>query len=67
MAPGRLCHPALGGQSECFFRGWAGLGRAPLKLCVPAQVEFPPKVLQQNPPNGWFRLLPFPRAEEDSG
>ncbi|ELK15475.1 RasGAP-activating-like protein 1 [Pteropus alecto] len=30
-------------------------------------VEFPAKVLQQNPPNGWFRLLPFPRAEEDSG
>lgn len=30
-------------------------------------VEFPPKILQQNPPNGWFRLLPFPRAEEDSG
>ncbi|KAM8816946.1 rasGAP-activating-like protein 1 isoform 2-T2 [Rhynchonycteris naso] len=30
-------------------------------------VEFPPKVLQQNPPNGWFRLLPFTRAEEDSG
>nr|XP_014336611.1 PREDICTED: rasGAP-activating-like protein 1 isoform X3 [Bos mutus] len=30
-------------------------------------VEFPPQVLQHNPPNGWFRLLPFPRAEEDSG
>ncbi|XP_028019472.2 rasGAP-activating-like protein 1 isoform X2 [Balaenoptera acutorostrata] len=30
-------------------------------------VEFPPQVLQQNPPNGWFHLLPFPRAEEDSG
>ncbi|XP_058387447.1 rasGAP-activating-like protein 1 [Diceros bicornis minor] len=30
-------------------------------------VEFPPQVLQQNPPNGWFRLLPFPRADEDSG
>ncbi|XP_066116606.1 rasGAP-activating-like protein 1 isoform X2 [Saccopteryx bilineata] len=30
-------------------------------------VEFTPKVLQQNPPNGWFRLLPFTRAEEDSG
>ncbi|XP_006870574.1 PREDICTED: rasGAP-activating-like protein 1 [Chrysochloris asiatica] len=30
-------------------------------------VEFPPEVLQQNPPNGWFRLLPFPRAEEDAG
>nr|XP_023415256.1 rasGAP-activating-like protein 1 isoform X1 [Loxodonta africana]XP_023415257.1 rasGAP-activating-like protein 1 isoform X1 [Loxodonta africana] len=30
-------------------------------------VEFPPQVLQQNPPNGWFRLLPFPRAEEDVG
>ncbi|XP_057347212.1 rasGAP-activating-like protein 1 isoform X5 [Manis pentadactyla] len=30
-------------------------------------VEFPPQVLQQDPPNGWFRLLPFPRAEEDSG
>uniref|UniRef100_A0A8D1BIH2 RasGAP-activating-like protein 1 n=1 Tax=Sus scrofa TaxID=9823 RepID=A0A8D1BIH2_PIG len=30
-------------------------------------VEFPPQVLQQNPPNGWFRLLPFPRVEEDSG
>ncbi|KAG8504622.1 RasGAP-activating-like protein 1 [Galemys pyrenaicus] len=29
-------------------------------------VEFPPQVLQQNPPSGWFRLLPFPRAEEDS-
>ncbi|XP_073737186.1 rasGAP-activating-like protein 1 isoform X3 [Callorhinus ursinus] len=24
-------------------------------------------VLQQNAPSGWFRLLPFPRAEEDSG
>ncbi|XP_059264456.1 rasGAP-activating-like protein 1 isoform X2 [Mustela nigripes] len=30
-------------------------------------VEFPPRVLQQNAPRGWFRLLPFPRAEEDSG
>uniref|UniRef100_A0A3Q2HGC5 RAS protein activator like 1 n=1 Tax=Equus caballus TaxID=9796 RepID=A0A3Q2HGC5_HORSE len=30
-------------------------------------VEFPPQVLQQKPPNGWFRLRPFPRAEEDSG
>ncbi|XP_062942753.1 rasGAP-activating-like protein 1 isoform X3 [Cynocephalus volans] len=30
-------------------------------------VEFPPQTLQQKPPNGWFRLLPFPRAEEDSG
>ncbi|XP_027431295.1 rasGAP-activating-like protein 1 isoform X1 [Zalophus californianus] len=30
-------------------------------------VEFPPQVLQQNAPSGWFRLLPFPRAEEDSG
>ncbi|XP_036908045.1 rasGAP-activating-like protein 1 isoform X1 [Sturnira hondurensis] len=30
-------------------------------------VEFPPKVLQQSPPNGWFRLLPFPGAEEGSG
>ncbi|XP_043757644.1 rasGAP-activating-like protein 1 isoform X4 [Cervus elaphus] len=30
-------------------------------------VEFPPQVLQHNPPNGWFRLQPFPRAEEDSG
>ncbi|KAM9055259.1 rasGAP-activating-like protein 1 isoform 3-T3 [Megaptera novaeangliae] len=30
-------------------------------------VEFPPQVLQQNPPNGWFHLLPFPRVEEDSG
>ncbi|XP_073737184.1 rasGAP-activating-like protein 1 isoform X1 [Callorhinus ursinus] len=30
-------------------------------------VEFSPQVLQQNAPSGWFRLLPFPRAEEDSG
>ncbi|XP_060049028.1 rasGAP-activating-like protein 1 isoform X2 [Erinaceus europaeus] len=30
-------------------------------------VEFPPQLLQQNPPDGWFRLLPFPKAEEDSG
>nr|XP_020012511.1 rasGAP-activating-like protein 1 [Castor canadensis] len=30
-------------------------------------VEFPPQVLLQKPPNGWFRLLPFPRAEEDCG
>ncbi|XP_043295670.1 rasGAP-activating-like protein 1 isoform X7 [Cervus canadensis] len=30
-------------------------------------VEFPPQVLQHNPPNGWFRLQPFPRAEEGSG
>ncbi|XP_007936377.1 rasGAP-activating-like protein 1 [Orycteropus afer afer] len=30
-------------------------------------VEFSSQVLQQKPPNGWFRLLPFPRAEEDAG
>ncbi|KAB1255785.1 RasGAP-activating-like protein 1 [Camelus dromedarius] len=30
-------------------------------------VEFPPQVLEQNPPNGWFHLLPFPRADEDAG
>ncbi|XP_047418031.1 rasGAP-activating-like protein 1 isoform X1 [Sciurus carolinensis] len=30
-------------------------------------VEFPPQTLQQKPPNGWFRLLPFPGTEEDSG
>ncbi|XP_029777481.1 rasGAP-activating-like protein 1 [Suricata suricatta] len=30
-------------------------------------VEFPAAVLQRSPPSGWFRLLPFPRAEEDSG
>lgn len=30
-------------------------------------VEFSPQRLHQNPPDGWFRLLPFPRAEEDSG
>ncbi|KAM6166390.1 rasGAP-activating-like protein 1 [Erethizon dorsatum] len=30
-------------------------------------VEFPPQVLQHKPPNGWFRLQPFPGAEEDSG
>ncbi|XP_008845707.1 rasGAP-activating-like protein 1 isoform X2 [Nannospalax galili] len=29
-------------------------------------VEFTPQTLLQRPPNGWFRLLPFPRAEEDS-
>ncbi|XP_051017552.1 rasGAP-activating-like protein 1 isoform X2 [Acomys russatus] len=30
-------------------------------------VEFTPQTLQQKPPNGWFRLLPFPRAEESGG
>ncbi|KAM4827369.1 rasGAP-activating-like protein 1 isoform 2-T2 [Thomomys bottae] len=30
-------------------------------------VEFPAQALLQRPPNGWFRLLPFPRAEEDAG
>ncbi|KAM6155759.1 rasGAP-activating-like protein 1 [Rhynchocyon petersi] len=30
-------------------------------------VEFSPQILQHNPPNGWFRLLPFPRAEEHAG
>ncbi|XP_006901047.1 PREDICTED: rasGAP-activating-like protein 1 [Elephantulus edwardii] len=30
-------------------------------------VEFSPQVLQHHPPNGWFRLLPFPQAEEDAG
>uniref|UniRef100_F6SXY6 RAS protein activator like 1 n=1 Tax=Monodelphis domestica TaxID=13616 RepID=F6SXY6_MONDO len=28
-------------------------------------VEFPPDVLLQCPPRGWFRLLPFANAEED--
>ncbi|XP_047418032.1 rasGAP-activating-like protein 1 isoform X2 [Sciurus carolinensis] len=40
---------------------WSSLPRAP------SQVEFPPQTLQQKPPNGWFRLLPFPGTEEDSG
>lgn len=30
-------------------------------------VEFTPQTLQQRPPNGWFRLLPFPRAEDSGG
>nr|XP_044989087.1 rasGAP-activating-like protein 1 isoform X2 [Jaculus jaculus] len=30
-------------------------------------VEFPPQLLLQKPPKGWFRLLPFPRPEEDAG
>ncbi|KAM5237742.1 rasGAP-activating-like protein 1 [Ctenodactylus gundi] len=30
-------------------------------------VEFSPQVLQHKPPNGWFRLQPFPRAEGDCG
>ncbi|EDM13771.1 RAS protein activator like 1 (GAP1 like) (predicted) [Rattus norvegicus] len=30
-------------------------------------VEFTPQTLQQKPPNGWFRLLPFPRAEDSGG
>ncbi|XP_074061904.1 rasGAP-activating-like protein 1 isoform X3 [Macrotis lagotis] len=30
-------------------------------------VEFPPDVLLQCPPCGWFRLLPFASAEEDAG
>jgi hypothetical protein len=47
----------LGGRE----RAWQQEG-----LCV-RQVEFPPQVLLQKPPNGWFRLLPFPRAEEDCG
>lgn len=63
MALGGPCHPSLGGSSSRTQQG-----RALLKVCVsPPQVEFPPQVLQQNPPNGWFRLLPFPRVEEDSG
>lgn len=49
------------GWAVCAGPGWAE------GLSVPSQVEFSPKVLQQNPPNGWFRLLPFPRAEEESG
>uniref|UniRef100_A0A2K5ZQ29 RAS protein activator like 1 n=1 Tax=Mandrillus leucophaeus TaxID=9568 RepID=A0A2K5ZQ29_MANLE len=43
-----------------------GRGRC-LRCHVLQAVEFSPKTLQQKPPNGWFRLLPFPRAEEDSG
>ncbi|XP_027720185.1 rasGAP-activating-like protein 1 isoform X2 [Vombatus ursinus] len=30
-------------------------------------VEFPPDVLLQCPPSGWFRLLPFASAEDDAG
>uniref|UniRef100_A0A8C5XYX5 RAS protein activator like 1 n=1 Tax=Microcebus murinus TaxID=30608 RepID=A0A8C5XYX5_MICMU len=30
-------------------------------------VEFSPRTLRHRPPDGWFRLLPFPGAEEDSG
>ncbi|CAH6778846.1 rasGAP-activating-like protein 1 [Phodopus roborovskii] len=30
-------------------------------------VEFTPQTLQQKPPNGWFRLLPFPKAEDSGG
>ncbi|XP_040842888.1 rasGAP-activating-like protein 1 isoform X5 [Ochotona curzoniae] len=30
-------------------------------------VEFSPQALRQKPPDGWFRLLPFPGAQEDAG
>ncbi|KAL1763523.1 rasGAP-activating 1 isoform X2, partial [Sigmodon hispidus] len=30
-------------------------------------VEFTPQTLQQKPPNGWFRLLPFSRHEDSGG
>lgn len=30
-------------------------------------VEFPAQILQHKPPDGWFRLQPFPSAEEDCG
>ncbi|XP_052611178.1 rasGAP-activating-like protein 1 isoform X1 [Peromyscus californicus insignis] len=30
-------------------------------------VEFTPQTLQQKPPNGWFRLLPFPKSEDSGG
>ncbi|XP_051682535.1 rasGAP-activating-like protein 1 isoform X4 [Oryctolagus cuniculus] len=32
-----------------------------------SKVEFSPQALRHSPPNGWFRLLPFPGAEEDAG
>lgn len=63
-------HATPGWQSKLSFQGWVNpvLGMTGLQLrtvCL-LQVEFTPQTLQQKPPNGWFRLLPFPRAE-DSG
>ncbi|KAM9055262.1 rasGAP-activating-like protein 1 isoform 6-T6 [Megaptera novaeangliae] len=46
--------------------GWSS-GTGTWLARMTSWVEFPPQVLQQNPPNGWFHLLPFPRVEEDSG
>lgn len=59
--------PPLDGS---LFQGWVSLCQAghvlQLRSVFLLQVEFTPQTLQQKPPNGWFRLLPFPRAE-DSG
>lgn len=58
---GRPASPSRAGRAL----NQAGQGPQLRPLCPP-QVEFTPQTLQQKPPNGWFRLLPFPRAE-DSG
>lgn len=59
--------PPLDGS---LFQGWVSLFQTghvlQLRSVFLLQVEFTPQTLQQKPPNGWFRLLPFPRAE-DSG
>ncbi|XP_043295669.1 rasGAP-activating-like protein 1 isoform X6 [Cervus canadensis] len=51
----------ISGTSDPFARVFWG------SQSLETSVEFPPQVLQHNPPNGWFRLQPFPRAEEGSG
>lgn len=63
-------HATLGGQSKLSLQGWVSPCQAgqvlQLRSVCLLQVEFTPQTLQQKPPNGWFRLLPFPKAE-DSG
>lgn len=63
-------HAIRGWQLKLPLQGWvvpaSGRTVPQLRSVYPPQVEFTPQTLQQKPPNGWFRLLPFPRAE-DSG
>ncbi|XP_029389486.1 rasGAP-activating-like protein 1 isoform X2 [Mus pahari] len=57
------CGKLQGPRPHCEWNSGIGTWWARMTFWV----EFTPQTLQQKPPNGWFRLLPFPRAEDTGG
>lgn len=64
----RLCYPCLGGQSELFFQGWLGQGRAQSRVCMsPHRWSSPRRSCSRTHPMAGSAFCPFPEPRRILG